>query len=194
MAKEYLKVGEKKRIDGTLMFKPDEYSDGLVDGCIFKDEEAYENDWNAVCYIPEHAFDHCEKDSEGFYEVTGYTHNDLLDMCYGNREWCDYLFQSKCLWAYPDTYMTEWDDEDIAYFYRFIKPGAKVWWNDPAGETSGVYEVFGVPFEFDKNGEPVNPEDFSMDAIILIGNEYSGAEVTPNELTPIYPDLINNNK
>ena len=107
-------------------------------------------------------------------------------MCCGNRELCDYFFFSKLMWAYPDTYMDEWDDEDIAYFYRFIKPGAKVWWNDPAGATSGEYTVFDVPFEFDEHGEPIEPETFTSDAIILIGNGVFEVEVTPFELTPIY--------
>lgn len=82
--------------------------------------------------------------------------------------------------------MNEIDDENISYFYRFIKPGAKVWWNDPAGEKSGEYTVYVCPFEFDENDELKNPETFCSDAIIRIGNEYSEAEVSPFELTPIY--------
>lgn len=82
--------------------------------------------------------------------------------------------------------MNELDDEDLAYFYRFITPGAQVWWNDPAKETSGKYTVYGVPFEFDEYGEPVDPESFALDAVIIIGHENSEAEVTPIELTPVY--------
>ena len=185
METEYLKIGESKFVDGEFYAKPGCYEDGVVSGCIYKDEEAYEKDWDAVCYIPEYAFQDQEVDEEGFSQMTGYTHNDLLAMCNGNREWCDYFFQS-CLWAYPETYLHDTDDEDIACFYSFIKPGAKVWWNDPAGETSGEYTVFGVPFEFDDHGEPIEPESFTLDAVIIIGNDNSEAEVTPAELTPIY--------
>lgn len=149
---DYLKIGEIKIVDDEIFIKPDYIDDGLAFGCIFKNEEAYEKDWDAICYVPEYAFKDVEVDADGFASVSGVTHNQLLDMCCGNREWCDYLF-SKLMWAYPDTYMDEWEDNDIAYFYRFIKPGSKVWWNDPAGETSGEYSIYKVPFEFDENGE-----------------------------------------
>lgn len=184
--REYLKVGESKVVAGQVLFKPDQYDDGLDFGNIFKDEEAYENNWDATCYVPEHAFYDIEPDDEDFYEVTGYSHNDLLALCNGNREMCDWLFHDKLIWAYPETYMNELDDEDLAYFYRFITPGAQVWWNDPAKETSGKYTVYGVPFEFDEYGEPVDPESFALDAVIIIGHENSEAEVTPIELTPVY--------
>lgn len=183
---EYFKIGESKVVDGEVMIKPDYYDDGLSFGNIFKDAETYEKDWDAVCYVPEHAFDDMEPDNEGFYEVYGYSHNDLLRLCNGNREMCDWLFHDKLIWAYPETYMDEMDDEDLAYFYRFITPGAKVWWNDPAGETSGEYTVYGVPFEFDEHGEPIEPDTFALDAVIIIGYENSEAEVTPAELTPVY--------
>ena len=184
--KTYLKIGKSKVVDGQVLFKPDCYDNGLSFGNIFKDEEAYDNDWSATCFVPEYAFDGVDADDEGFYEVAGYSHNDLLAICNGNREMCDWLFHDKLIWAYPETYMDELDDEDLAFFYRFIVPGAKVWWNDPAQETSGEYTVYGVPFEFDDHGEPVEPETFALDAVIIIGNENSEAEVTPIELTPIY--------
>ena len=184
--KEYLKVGENKIVEGEIYIRPDYYDNGLDQGIIFKDAEAYEKYWDAICYVPEYGVSDCEPDENGFYhEFDGYTHNDLLDKCNGNRELCDYLF-SNLSWTYPDTYMNEIDDENISYFYRFIKPGAKVWWNDPVGETSGEYSVYVCPFEFDENDEIKNPEAFGPDAIILIGNEYSEAEVPPFELTPIY--------
>lgn len=41
-----------------------------------------------------------------------------------------------------------------AYFEAFIKPGAKVWWNDPAGESSAMFYVDSV----DDNGEPWNSD------------------------------------
>ncbi len=181
----YIKIGQSKTIDDQTLIKPDYYDDGLAFGNIFKDEEAYKNDWDAICYVPEHAFDDIEPDEDGFYEVTGYSHNDLLNLFAGNRELCDWMFHDKLVWAFPETYFDELSDEDIAHFYRFITPGAKVWWNDPAGETTGEYTVFGVPFEFNEQGEPVEPETFASDAIILIGDEVSEAEVTPCELTPI---------
>ena len=52
--------------------------------------------------------------------------------------------------------------------YSFIKKGASVRWNDPAGQTSGIYQVYGIRSE---------EGDITADDIILIGNGYSEAEV-----------------
>lgn len=191
--KEYLKVGEAKLVNGEVYIKPDYFDDGLTEGFIFKDEDAYENDWDAICYVPEYGFEKDTVDNDGFYnEFNGYSHNDLLQLCWDNREWCDYLFHSQCLWAFPETYIEEDDNSDIAYFYRFIKPGAKVWWNDPANETSGEYIVYKAPFEFDEHGELIDSQDddqeWDLDDIVLIATDYSEAEVYVHELTPIYND------
>lgn len=168
-------------------------------GFIFKDEDAYKNNWNAPCYVPEYAAEDAAVTINGDeYECGGedcdyYTHNDLLEFCCGNREWCDALFNSLD-WCYPETKINEEDDKDIAYHYRFIKPGAKVWWHDPDGKTSGVYEVYEVPFSFNERGELTEGDDeFSLDAIIKIASHYSEAEVCVHELTPVYPDLIESN-
>lgn len=165
-------------------------------GFIFKDYEAYEKDWNAPCYVPEYAGEDASITKDGVeYECGGencdyYTHNDLLELCFGNREWCDALF-NELDWCYPETIINEEDDEDTAYYYRFIKPGAKVWWHDPAGETSGEYEVYQVPFSFNEHGELTgNYDEFSLDAMVRLTSPYGEADVYVHELTPIYPDLI----
>lgn len=183
---KYVKIGELRIVDGDVSVKQGYFDDGLAFGRIFKDEEIYRLNWDAVCYVPEQGFSGIP-DDEGFYHnFDGFTHNDLLRICNGNRELCDALFDD-LKWAYPSTYAFEWEDQDIAYYYRFIVPGAKVWWNDPAGETSGEYEVYESPFEWDERGELVNADEIGLDAVILIGNGYSEAEVFATELTPIYP-------
>ena len=64
--------------------------------------------------------------------------------------------------------------------YSFIMKGASVRWNDPAGQTSGIYQVYGIRSE----------EDITADDIILIGNGYSEAEVYAHELDEIPEDKI----
>lgn len=54
METEYLKIGELKIIDGEAFVKPDYYDDSLTAGNIFKDAEAYDKDWDAICYVPEY--------------------------------------------------------------------------------------------------------------------------------------------
>lgn len=192
MKKEYTKIGSVTWIDSQPYFLF-----GLSEqGFIFQDEEAYEKDWDAPCYVPEYAAEDAAVTVNGVeYELGGedatwYSHNDLLDLCYGNREWCDALF-SVLDWCYPETKIEEEDDEDTAYYYRFAINGAKVWWNDPAKETSGVYEIYDSPLQFDNHGElTVELEDNLLDTIIKISNGVSEAEVPLCELTPVYPDLI----
>lgn len=180
---KYSKLGESKIKDGEILIKPS-YLDG---SCYYWDKEAYVNDWDKVCYVPEHGFYEWTIDEDGFYQrYIGFTHNELLDLCYGNREMCDALFYHGCSWQYPKTYLDDWDNEDIAEYYKFIKPGTKVWWNDPAGETSGEYTVYKSPFEINENGEFADPSEFDLDAIVLIGNGVSEVEVPSYELTPIY--------
>lgn len=60
----------------------------------------------------------------------------------------------------------------------WLYEGAKVWWSDPEGISSGVYEVVRVP---------VDPDDgiIEDDTVILIANGYSEAEVWIEELKPI---------
>jgi hypothetical protein len=55
-----------------------------------------------------------------------------------------------------------------------FKTGQKVYWRDPAGETSGVYEVY----------------DNKCSDIIFISNGVSEAEVYPDELYPLSQKVI----
>lgn len=189
--KEYLKVGELKVVDGTTYVKPDFYDDGLVSGCIFKDEEAYEKDWGKPCYIAESEFMDCECDENGFYKLSDLyatTHIHLLDCCWQNRELCDYMF-SKLLWANEDTYFNEMDDVDFAYFYRFIQVGGKVLWWDNEALRQVEAEIYKSPYEWDEHGEPIDPEGFSLDQVICIANDHMEGEVTALQLTPVYEDI-----
>ena len=65
--------------------------------------------------------------------------------------------------------------------YTFIKKGASVKWNDPAGQTSGIYQVYEIRSE---------EENITEDDIILIGNGCSEAEVYAHELDEIPEDKI----
>ncbi len=68
---------------------------------------------------------------------------------------------------------------------RNFKKGQTVYWIDPAGETSGEYTLC-QPIEIDEENE---------DSVILIGNEYSEAEVPLHELIFInetLPDKMQN--
>lgn len=64
---------------------------------------------------------------------------------------------------------------------RKFKQGQKVYWNDPANETSGEYEVYDT---FKERNADITDEDVKKfdDRVILIGNGTSEAEVYAAEL------------
>lgn len=64
--------------------------------------------------------------------------------------------------------------------------GQRVYWNDPAGETSGEYYVIGVR-DSDNNYTDEGAE-CDDDHIITIGNSHSEAEVLAAELDIVCND------
>lgn len=64
---------------------------------------------------------------------------------------------------------------------RIFKEGQRVWWNDPAGETSGEYRVIDPKDEYNSEAAEDDIADFD-DRMILIGNGTSEAEVYAQEL------------
>lgn len=69
---------------------------------------------------------------------------------------------------------------------RKFKEKQAVYWNDPAGETSGVYEVLDTNEEY--NAGITEAEILEFDSrMLLIGNGVSEAEVYAEELAIIDP-------
>ena len=72
------------------------------EGNIYKNEDAFLNRPDEVCYIPEYA----AEDHEGWHMPESsdgcFTHNSLLALCKGNEEVCQDLFYS-LEWTYPTT-------------------------------------------------------------------------------------------
>ena len=69
---------------------------------------------------------------------------------------------------------------------RKFKEKQAVYWNDPAGETSGVYEVLDTNEEY--NAGITEAEILEFDSrVLLIGNGVSEAEVYAEELAIIDP-------
>lgn len=120
-------IGQKTERGGRTMFAPGYYSDGLSFGHIFKDEKAFRENRNAVCYIPEYGFDSEAEpviiDGVEYYDesdVSGYTRADLEELLIdenGNAAYEDedggkldieHFFSILC-WAYPETYLNEYE-------------------------------------------------------------------------------------
>lgn len=171
MGKGYSKVGTVKNIDGVPYYILE--SDG--NDAYFKDEEIYEKDMRATCYVPYSdetiiGPDGNEYDSAGEW----YSHLDLLDLCHRNKRMCNNLFKELDGLS-PETYLNEYDEDDIIDYWNFVKKGTKVYWNDPNNKTNGVYEVYDVPPQ----------EEWSEETIVLIGNGYLKTEVCVVELSEI---------
>ncbi len=60
--------------------------------------------------------------------------------------------------------------------------GTKVYWYDPAGETSGIYEILIMPDINELTKEELEYDDL----ILLIGDGFSKAEVFIRELGILY--------
>ncbi len=114
MKKDYVLIGKKISVNGIDYYQPD-YSG---EGDVYKNEQAFEENPDEVCYIPEHAFDDLEPvmiDGAEYYEANGYTRNDLAELIgdgiFGDEEedkWTvEQFFYIKCQWAYPETYIEE---------------------------------------------------------------------------------------
>ena len=157
-------------------------------GSCYKDAEIYQNDWDETCYIPENAkpdLPSMEEHGNHFESYDGsdcYTHNDLIRICYGNHALCDFIF-SELTWERPGMLLDNLEQRSKGwrYFYDYVKEGAKVWWNDPEGETCGWVIIDEVPSE-DKLPE----NEWNTDTIILVRYGRSVAEVPLCELTK-YP-------
>jgi len=107
-------IGKKIIHNGETYYSPDI----LVDGYIYKDEDAFKNRPNEVCYIPEYSFNDVEPiniNGEDFYladALDTFTRNDLEKLLQGETdEYGDAIdiesFFSSLEWAYPETYLLE---------------------------------------------------------------------------------------
>lgn len=98
--KEYLKIGEYIPADAESGTPEVIDRDYYRQGWIFKDEEAYcdKEHPERVCYIPE-------------LSDSLYTRQDFLDMCKGQTEFADELFEG-CDWQHPETLMEDWFRND----------------------------------------------------------------------------------
>lgn len=109
--KEYLKVGKYIEEDVENGIQEVIAREFYGQGMIFKDEEAYydKDHPDRVCYIPE-------------LHDSLYTRKDFLDMCNGQPEIADRIFEAVD-WQSPETYLEEQWYEELA-----ICPHCQKWY------------------------------------------------------------------
>ena len=98
------------------------------EGNIYKNEDAFLNRPDEVCYVPEYAAEG-HKDWRVPQNENCFTHNSLLALCKGNEEVCQDLFYS-LEWTYPATLLDEWDSN--GYFDEIEG------WYDDQDRTNGM--------------------------------------------------------
>ena len=91
---EYLVVGKytPEDVEGDMpeVIEREHYGQGMI----FKDEEAYKNHPDRVCYVPE-------------LSDSTYTREDFLNLCDENVEMADELFDN-CDWQHPESLLEDW--------------------------------------------------------------------------------------
>lgn len=90
--KLYLKVGEyvPETDDSEAVIERAFYRQGDI----YKNADAYFNRSDEVCYVPE-------------LSDSGYTGKDFLDMCCGQKEFADELFEGSD-WQHPESLQEDW--------------------------------------------------------------------------------------
>lgn len=89
-----LKVGSIEMRDGEWIIKREYHEQGFI----FKDEDAYINQKDKPCYVPE-------------LDDAVYIGNDFLELCNGQQDLADELFEF-VNWQHPETLKDEWLDHD----------------------------------------------------------------------------------
>ena len=88
--KQFIQIGSIKRSDdGTLKLERGATAQGFV----FKDEAAFLNHPDDICYIPE-------------LSDTCYTQNTLVELCCGDRSLATQMFYALD-WQHPETFVSE---------------------------------------------------------------------------------------
>lgn len=115
MEKEYLTIGKKITIGGMEFFQQGFYDDGITFGSIYKNERAFCEQPDEICYVPESSFDFGNLiiyNGEEYHDTGGYTRKDL-ELLLENEDDCDgeaidieYFFDKLC-WASPEVYLNE---------------------------------------------------------------------------------------
>lgn len=174
----YDKVGHCHRENGQYIITSEYVAINGTEGAFFKDGEAYENNWDAPCYAEEAAFDDLEATEEYW------THLSLLEACGYNEKLCDVMFQ-ELSWQCPDTWLNELENEDYAYFWSWMKPGVKAFYN-----WNGVCEDI-YPCKIIRIDE--DPQDWYAKTSVWILIENPDMPGSDEEVEVCLWDLMENN-
>ena len=117
MNKVTVNYGAKIERNGKTYYQQGSNGEGYV----FKDEQAFLNNTDDICYIPEHAFDDAKEveiEGETYYEIereNAYTRKDLEEVIkeaedYEDNPWDVEDFFRALMWEFPETLIAESED------------------------------------------------------------------------------------
>lgn len=101
-------IGECIQVDNKTYYLKGASNEGYI----YKDYNAFKNEPDKVCYIPEYA-DEVEIGEHSAVPADSedcYTKKKLLELCHGNKKLCEDLF-SDLEWTYPETLLNEWGND-----------------------------------------------------------------------------------
>lgn len=172
---QYEKVGGCIQWEGEAYQFVGGYGDsGAV---YFKDEENFIKHPDEPCYVPEAVFQD-EKYITQNKQVAAVcivteeyeTYRTLLEKSRYNEQLCRAMFDN-LKWQCPETWLNELDNEDIVYFYDFVKVGNKVFWNEQPFKQIplGFYEIVEIKDR---------PENWTwVTSVLLKTKDVSGEEI-----------------
>lgn len=172
---QYEKVGGCIQWEGEAYQFVGGYGDsGAV---YFKDEENFIKHPDEPCYVPEAVFQD-EKYITQNKQVAAVcivteeyeTYRTLLEKSRYNEQLCRAMFDN-LKWQCPEIWLNELDNEDIVYFYDFVKVGNKVFWNEQPFKQIplGFYEIVEIKDR---------PENWTwVTSVLLKTKDVSGEEI-----------------
>ena len=98
-----VQIGKRIENDNGVFYQLEDSENGMA----YKNEDAFRNHHNEVCYVPEAA---CMGYDGWIVPATDklcYTYDDLLSLCDGSTKLCENLFD-ELDWCCPQTILKEW--------------------------------------------------------------------------------------
>jgi hypothetical protein len=171
--------------DNLIGYEPDYYGGGC-DGYVYKDEDAFLNHPDEICYIAEHAFD----DIEGDYitvdeaKTVGETHKTIVEQCMDmwgedymlTDEQAEYFAKDVfglAEWACIQTYLTEnFTIEDCIDF-----------------DDTGIFTQFQIEaITNDMTPKEYADRDLSYEELIQFGEEFENAFIQDKDCPDDWSD------
>lgn len=171
--------------DNLIGYEQDYYGEGC-DGYVYKDEDAFLNHPDEICYIAEHAFDDIEGDYMTVEEAKteGETHKTIVEQCMDmwgedymlTDEQIDYLAEDVfhlADWACIATYLEDFEIDDLIYY----------------SEPGKIFSKFQIEaIENDMTPKEYSERSLSYEELIQFGEEFENSFIQDKDCPDDWSD------